>query len=90
MAEGEEEGLRDSEKEAYLASIKNAVPSPFLGFAADLPANSKIPDDINDFLASLNTLSLDEALEKYSKILAEDGMEEYLRTAKEQWETYSK
>lgn len=90
MAEGEEEGLRDSEKEAYLASIKNAVPSPFLGFAADLPANSKIPDDINDFLASLNTLSLDEALEKYSKILAEDGMEEYLRTAKDQWETYSK
>ena len=90
MAEGAEEGLRDSEKEAYLASIKNSAASPFLGFAADLPATSKIPDDINNFLASLNTLSLDEALEKYSKILAEDGMEEYLRTAKEQWETYSK
>ena len=64
--------------------------SPFIGFQSDNDNKGVISQDIDDFMDSLSGKPLDESLKKYSDKLKTDGMDEYLSSARKQWEEFHK
>ena len=78
----------ENRKEEYFAFYSKVKLSPFIGFEADTAGNSTIPNDVENFLASLNSFSLEEAVAEYSKKYKTDGLDEYYNSVKKQWETF--
>ena len=84
------ETFMQNRKENYFAFYKNAKLSPFLGFEADNTAYGAVTNDLNGFLDSLNTKSVDSAVKEYSAKLKADGIDKYLDSVNKQWETFNK
>ena len=77
-------------KEEYFAFYKSVKASPFLGFEADNSGYGAVTADLNGFLDSLKSKSLDSAVKEYSAKLKSDGIDEYLNSVNKQWETFNK
>ena len=77
-------------KESYFAYYESVKLSPFMGFQPDNDKKGVISQDIDDFMDSLSGKPLDEAIKKYSDKLKADGMDEYLSSARKQWEELHK
>ena len=77
-------------KENYFAFYKSVKASPFLGFEADNSGYGDVTADLNGFLDSLKSKSLDSAVKEYSAKLKSDGIDEYLNSVNKQWETFNK
>ena len=77
-------------KESYFAYYERMKLSPFIGFQPDNDNKGVISQDIDDFMDSLSGKPLDESLKKYSDKLKTDGMDEYLSSARKQWEEFHK
>ena len=84
------ETFMQNRKENYFAFYKNVKASPFLGFEADNTAYGAVTNDLNGFLDSLNTKSVDSAVKEYSAKLKADGIDKYLDSVNKQWETFNK
>ena len=80
----------ENRKEEYFAFYNNIKLSPFIGFEADASGNENISIDLQNFLSSLNSCSLDEAVSNYSGRFKTDGIDEYYSSVKKQWETFHK
>ena len=61
-----------------------------LGFEADNSGYGDVTADLNGFLDSLKSKSLDSAVKEYSAKLKSDGIDEYLNSVNKQWETFNK
>ena len=61
-----------------------------IAHAIDNDNKGVISQDIDDFMDSLSGKPLDESLKKYSDKLKADGMDEYLSSARKQWEEFHK
>ena len=77
-------------KESYFAYYKSMKLSPFIGFQPDNEKKGIISQDIDDFMDCLSGKPLDEALKKHTDKLKADGMDEYLSSARKQWEEFHK
>ena len=78
----------ENRKEEYFAFYSKVKLSPFIGFEADTAGNSTIPNDVENFLASLNSFTLEEAVAEFSKKYQSDGIDEYYDSVKKQWEAF--
>ena len=84
------EDFVNNRKEAYFSYYDSMTLSPFAGFH---PINDKrgvISQDFNEFMDCLTSNNFDEIVRKYSAKLKADGMDEYLSSARKQWEEYNK
>ena len=84
------ESFVNNRKEAYFSFYDSMKLSPFAGFH---PVNDKsgvISQDFDDFMNSLTDKKYDEIVRKYTAKLKADGMDEYLSSARKQWEEYNK
>ena len=75
-------------KEEYFSFYSKVKLSPFIGFEVDNTGFDTVSSDLDDFLNSLNRVSLDEAIKEYSKRFKSDGIDEYYSSVKKQWETF--
>lgn len=78
----------ENRKEKYFDFYSKIKLSPFIGFEADTAGNKTIPLDVEDFLASLNTFTLEESVAAFAKKYQTDGIDEYYASVKKQWETF--
>ena len=84
------EDFVNNRKEAYFSYYDSMTLSPFAGFH---PINDKrgvISQDFDEFMDCLTSNNFDEIVRKYSAKLKADGMDEYLSSARKQWEEYNK
>ena len=84
------EAFSENRKEAFFSFYDNAKISPFAGFVPDSDKELVISDDVDAFLKSLNSNTVDEAVSTYSEKLKKDGFDDYLNTVRSQWEAYQK
>lgn len=84
------ETFMQNRKENYFAFYKDVKSSPFIGFEADNTGYGAVTDDLNGFLDSLNTKSVDSAVKEYSAKLKADGIDKYLDSVNKQWEAFNK
>lgn len=84
------EAFSENRKEAFFSFYDNAKISPFAGFVPDSDKELVISDDVDAFLRSLNSNTVDEAVSTYSEKLKKDGFDDYLNTVRSQWEAYQK
>ena len=84
------EDFVSNRKEAYFSYYENVKMSPFVGFQPDYDKKGIISQDFDDFLDSLTNKTMDETVRKYSAKLKSDGIDEYIKSVREQWATYNK
>ena len=80
----------ENRKEEYFAYYNKIKLSPFIGFEADASGNETISVDLQNFLTSLNSCSLDDAVNNYSGRFKTDGIDEYYSSVKKQWESFNR
>ena len=84
------ESFTVNRKDEYVAFYKKVKLSPFIGFEADTTGYGDVSINLDDFLCSLNGMSLDEAVNEYSQKQKTAGIDEYLSSVNKQWETFHK
>ena len=84
------EGFVINRKEEYFSYFDSAKVSPFAGFHPISDKRTVISQDIDDFMDSITATNLDEIVKKYKEKLKNDGMDEYLSSARRQWEEFNK
>ncbi|MDY6338757.1 MAG: sugar ABC transporter substrate-binding protein [Saccharofermentans sp.] len=84
------EGFVINRKEEYFSYFDSAKVSPFAGFHPISDKRTVISQDFDDFMDSITATNLDEIVKKYKEKLKNDGMDEYLSSARKQWEEYNK
>ena len=84
------ESFTVNRKDEYVAFYKKVKLSPFIGFEADTTRYGDVSMNLDDFLCSLNGMSLDEAVNEYSQKQKTAGIDAYLSSVNKQWETFHK
>ena len=84
------ESFVSNRKEAYFSFYDSMKLSPFAGFHPVNDKRSIISRDFYDFMDSLSGNNFDEIVRKHTAKLKADGMDEYLSSARKQWEEYNK
>ena len=84
------ESFVNNRKEAYFSFYDSVKLSPFAGFHPIHNKSGVISQDFDDFMNSLTDKKYDEIVRKYTAKLKADGMDEYLSSARKQWEEYNK
>ena len=84
------EGFVTNRKEEYFSYFDSVKVSPFAGFYPISDKSGVISQDFDNFMDSITATNLDEIVKKYKEKLKNDGMDEYLSSARRQWEEFNK
>ena len=84
------EGFVTNRKEDYFSFYDSMKLSPFAGFFPISDKRTVISQDFDNFMDSITATNLDQIVKKYKEKLKTDGMDEYLSSARRQWEEFNK